>query len=127
MVDNTSRAEAAPRGFKLHKTLLIVFKHYIKPTLYIPNPADMPHVGPRSLYFDVTGEARTDRVKLPSCIRGGKPGALPNTQVCYCEKIRLENDVLFSEWHRQIRKKKIRVVLSGVEPKTLLLVLMLYH
>ena len=45
----------------------------------------MPHVGPRSLYFDVTGEARTDRVKLPSCIRGGKPGALPNTQVRYQE------------------------------------------
>jgi len=42
--------------------------------------ADMPQVGPRSLYFDVTGETRTDRVKLPSCIRGGKPGALPNTQ-----------------------------------------------
>ena len=42
----------------------------------------MPQVGPRSLYFDVTGEIRTDRVKLPSCIRGGKPGALPNTQVC---------------------------------------------
>ena len=42
----------------------------------------MPQVGPRSLYFDVTGEARKDRVKLPSCIRGGKPGALPNTQVC---------------------------------------------
>ncbi|XP_068698646.1 sperm-associated antigen 17-like [Montipora foliosa] len=40
---------------------------------------DIPQVGPRSLYFDVTGEARTERVKMPSCIRGGKPGALPNT------------------------------------------------
>ena len=42
----------------------------------------MPQVGPRSLYFDVTGDARAEKVKLPSCIRSSKPGALPNTQVC---------------------------------------------
>ncbi|XP_078373230.1 sperm-associated antigen 17-like isoform X2 [Oculina patagonica] len=42
--------------------------------------ADMPQVGPRSLYFDVTGEARSEKVNLPSCIRSSKPGALPNTQ-----------------------------------------------
>ena len=41
----------------------------------------MPQVGPRSLYFDVTGDARAEKVKLPSCIRSSKPGALPNTQV----------------------------------------------
>ncbi|PFX34574.1 Sperm-associated antigen 17 [Stylophora pistillata] len=42
--------------------------------------AEMPHVGPRSLYFDVTGETRKDKVKLPSCIKSSKPGALPNSQ-----------------------------------------------
>ena len=41
----------------------------------------MPQVGPRSLYFDVTGDARTEKIKLPSCIKSSKPGALPNTQV----------------------------------------------
>ena len=44
--------------------------------------ADFAQVGPRSLYFDVTGDARREKVKLPSCIRSSKPGALPNTQVC---------------------------------------------
>ena len=39
-----------------------------------------------------------------------------------------ENDVLFSRWHRQTRKKETRVLLSGVETKTFrLLVRMLYH
>ena len=39
-----------------------------------------------------------------------------------------ENDILFSEWHRHTQKKEIRVLLSGVEPKTFrLLVRMLYH
>ena len=39
-----------------------------------------------------------------------------------------ENDVLFSEWHRYARKKEIRVLLSGVEPKTFrLLVRLFYH
>ena len=34
----------------------------------------------------------------------------------------------FSKWHRQTRKKKFRVLPSGVEPKTFrLLVRMLYH
>lgn len=56
---------------------------YIYFTLFYFLPtADMPQVGPRSLYFDVTGEARGEKVKLPSCIRSSKPGALPNTQVC---------------------------------------------
>ena len=32
--------------------------------------------------------------------------------------ILIHNDVLFSEWYRHTRKKKIRVLLSGVEPKT---------
>ena len=45
---------------------------------------EMPHISPRSLYFDVTGETRKAKVKLPSCIKGSKPGALPNSQVCYC-------------------------------------------
>ena len=41
--------------------------------------------------------------------------------------IGFENDALFSKWHRHTRKK-IRVLLSGVEPKTFrLLVRMLYH
>ena len=41
---------------------------------------------------------------------------------------RLENDLLFSEWHRHTQKKEIRVLLSGVEPKTFrLLVRVLYH
>ena len=40
----------------------------------------------------------------------------------------VENGVLFSKWHRHTRKKEIRVLLSGVEPKTFqLLVWMLYH
>ena len=39
-----------------------------------------------------------------------------------------ENDLLFSKLHRHTRKKKIRVLLSGVEPKTFrLLVWTLYH
>ncbi|KAK2570951.1 Sperm-associated antigen 17 [Acropora cervicornis] len=41
--------------------------------------AEMSQIGARSLYFDVTGEARNERVKMPNCILGGKPGALPNT------------------------------------------------
>ncbi|KAJ7321774.1 Sperm-associated antigen 17 [Desmophyllum pertusum] len=40
----------------------------------------MPQVGPRSLYFDVTGDLRTEKVKLPSCIKSSKTGALPNSQ-----------------------------------------------
>ena len=43
--------------------------------------AEMSQIGARSLYFDVTGEARNERVKMPNCILGGKPGALPNTPV----------------------------------------------
>ena len=40
----------------------------------------------------------------------------------------LENDILFSEWHRHTPKKAIQVLLSGVEPKNFrLLVRMLYH
>ena len=50
-------------------------------TMTIFSAAEMTQIGPRSLYFDVTGEARTQRVKMPNCILGGKPGALPNTPV----------------------------------------------
>ena len=35
----------------------------------------------KSLYVDVTGSPRKDTVRLPHVIMGGKPGALPNTQV----------------------------------------------
>ena len=35
----------------------------------------------KSLYVDVTGSPRKDAVRLPNVILGGKPGALPNTQV----------------------------------------------
>ena len=39
-----------------------------------------------------------------------------------------DNDLLFSERHRHTRKKEMRVLLIGVEPKTFrLLVRMLYH
>ena len=40
----------------------------------------------------------------------------------------VENNVLFSEWHKHTRKKEIRVLLSGVGPKTFrLLVRMLCY
>lgn len=35
----------------------------------------------RSLKYNVIGEPRKNRVPLPRGIKGGKPGAIPNTKV----------------------------------------------
>ena len=55
-------------------------RHHV-PFLCFSFTEEDEQVGARSLYFDVTGEIRKDRVKLPVSILSSKPGALPNTEV----------------------------------------------
>lgn len=38
----------------------------------------------QSLKMDVLGRPRNKPVPLPAVIKGGKPGAIPNTKVCRC-------------------------------------------
>ena len=50
------------------------------------------------------------------------------TELVFPKQILNENDDYSRKWRRHTRKKEIRVLLSGVEPKTFrLLVRMLYH